>query len=304
MKNAELNIFIKKNLYLQLFQSRETFPNVSLLMGMWIESFTCIVFFLNVSSVTDSKVKIIDGDHLTCLFSLALKFLISKLSETLQEKFMQEIKIGIVCTAYSNGAFMNYVRDILHFEIAMAKTGVKYLHRKAHEYDLSIYFESNGHGTLTFKESVKSKIEKLNSFSMSSKDSQTLEFINIFISMFNKTVGDSLSAMICTESALKLLDMTVDDLYEIYKELASINVKVKVGNKHAFKTNEDETRLTEPIIIQSAIDEIVQKYKGSRCFVRPSGTEDIVRIYAESTTESEAVEIAELIKKAILASNI
>ena len=34
------------------------------------------------------------------------------------------------------------------------------------------------------------------------------------------------------------------------------------------------------------------KYPRGRCFVRPSGTEDVVRVYAEATTEEAADNLA------------
>lgn len=43
-----------------------------------------------------------------------------------------------------------------------------------------------------------------------------------------------------------------------------------------------EDKVIEPAYFQTQIDEIIAKYPGSRGFIRPSGTEDIVRIYAES----------------------
>ena len=33
-------------------------------------------------------------------------------------------------------------------------TGVKYLHHKAVEYDIGVYFEANGHGTAIFSDSA------------------------------------------------------------------------------------------------------------------------------------------------------
>lgn len=42
----------------------------------------------------------------------------------------------------------------------MSPNGVKNLHPRAHQYDIGIYCESNGHGTFTVKES---KIEILKS---------------------------------------------------------------------------------------------------------------------------------------------
>lgn len=237
-----------------------------------------------------------------CLFGLTLKYLIEKLSKSLQVRFLQEIKIGVICTAYSNGAFMNYINNVLNFPLICAKTGVKHLHQKAKNFDIAIYFESNGHGTVYSNEEVLKKIQKLNCFIESSKDSQNLELISIFLSMFNRTTGDSLSALIAVESSLKLNNMNLNELYNIYTELESINVKVIVKNKNVFIPNEDDSRLIEPIEIQNKIDEIVKTYSNSiaRCFVRPSGTEDIVRIYAEAATLQDAKCVAQIIKDCIL----
>lgn len=53
------------------------------------------------------------------------------------------------------------------------------------------------------------------------------------------------------------------------------------------KTTWDETRCIEPYGLQQDIDSLVADVgnKRARTFVRPSGTEDIVRIYAECNTE-------------------
>lgn len=37
-------------------------------------------------------------------------------------------------------------------------TGVKHLHHKALEYDIGIYFEANGHGTVIFSNSAREEI--------------------------------------------------------------------------------------------------------------------------------------------------
>lgn len=253
---------------------------------------------------SNDEIKMIDGDHLTCLFALTLNNLVNNLSSNLRAKFYNNIKIGVVCTAYSNGAFMNYIQKTLGYTLLVAKTGVKHLHHKAKQFDLAFYFESNGHGTVYSDEGINSKIEKLNCFIESSSDSQTLELISIFLTMFNRTTGDSLSAFIATESSLKIMNMNAMELYNIYTELECFHLKVIVKNKNVFIPNEDETRLLEPKHIQENIDQVVQKYSNSdaRCFVRPSGTEDIVRIYAEAKTLKEAKEIADLVEKNILES--
>lgn len=40
-----------------------------------------------------------------------------------------------------------------------------------------------------------------------------------------------------------------------------------------------------PAGLQEAIDSLVKKHKKARSFVRPSGTEDVVRVYAEAETQ-------------------
>ena len=42
--------------------------------------------------------------------------------------------------------------------VRLAKTGVKYVHHVALEYDVSIYFEANGHGTMLFSDSAVAAI--------------------------------------------------------------------------------------------------------------------------------------------------
>lgn len=54
--------------------------------------------------------------------------------------------------AYANGASTDYLKN-LGLDVVFAKTGVKHLHEKAAEYDIGIYFEANGHGTILFSES-------------------------------------------------------------------------------------------------------------------------------------------------------
>lgn len=40
-----------------------------------------------------------------------------------------------------------------------------------------------------------------------------------------------------------------------------------------------------PAGLQEAIDRLVKRHKMARSFVRPSGTEDVVRVYAEAETQ-------------------
>lgn len=79
---------------------------------------------------------------------------------------------------------------------------------------------------------------------------------------------------------------------------ASYQSIVKIQDKSIIKCNDDETRVVEPISIQKIIDEKITKYKNGRSFVRPSGTENAVRVYAEASTKEEAIELSKEIMKA------
>ena len=74
----------------------------------------------------------------------------------------------------------------------------------------------------------------------------------------------------------------------LYQDLPNRLVKVVVSDRNVFKTEDAERRLTGPPGLQQKLDELVKKYDGGRSFVRPSGTEDVVRVYAEATHRPQA----------------
>jgi phosphoacetylglucosamine mutase len=74
----------------------------------------------------------------------------------------------------------------------------------------------------------------------------------------------------------------------LYVDLPNRLVKVVVEDRHAFQTEDAERQLVSPKGLQSKIDDLVRRYDGGRSFVRPSGTEDVVRVYAEAAIKSQA----------------
>ena len=74
----------------------------------------------------------------------------------------------------------------------------------------------------------------------------------------------------------------------LYVDLPNRLVKVVVPDRNAFRTKDAERRLVSPPGLQYKIDELVRRYEGGRSFVRPSGTEDVVRVYAEAVLKSQA----------------
>ena len=55
-------------------------------------------------------------------------------------------------------------------------------------------------------------------------------------------------------------------------------------------TTDDETRLVAPAA--TALDDLMAAVPQGRCFVRPSSTEDVVRVYAEAATQAGADALA------------
>lgn len=95
----------------------------------------------------NGKFRLLNGDKITVLIGLFIKDLCFNIPNQ-----TNTLNIGIVQTNYANGASTNYIKKFLdNFKITCAKTGVKYLHHAAKQYDIGIYFESNGHGTVLFK---------------------------------------------------------------------------------------------------------------------------------------------------------
>lgn len=87
--------------------------------------------------------------------------------------------------------------------------------------------------------------------------------------------------------------MSMDDWHRMYRDLPSKQTKISVANKDCIKCADDEMTVVSPPALQEALDQaMAQQGAMSRCFVRPSGTENVVRIYAEASTRADANALA------------
>ena len=66
-----------------------------------------------------------------------------------------------------------------------------------------------------------------------------------------------------------------------------------MADRTAVTTADAERRVVTPAGLQERIDELVANYQDGRSFVRPSGTEDVVRVYAEAATRDAADQLSE-----------
>ena len=114
--------------------------------------------------------------------------------------------------------------------------------------------------------------------------------------LLNQTVGDAISNMLAIEFALAYFDYSLSDWIDrtYGPDLASKHVKIHVKDKSMFipNVNNADRTLMSPQDIQVFIDGLVMTmrdiHNDSRCraFVRPSGTENVLRVYAEAPTDA------------------
>lgn len=246
----------------------------------------------------DGKFRMLDGDKIT---TLVASFIVRLVKDAGLEDSQERIKVGVVQTAYANGSSTKYLSEVrgraamerIHayymqrLPVTCVPTGVKHLHHAAAErYDIGVYFEANGHGTVLFSSTAQRTIAAHEP--STAAQAIALGRLKDGIDVINQTVGDALSDMLLVEIALHHMSYTMETWDKLYSELPNRLVKVKVGDRNAFVTEDAERRLVRPPGLQVKIDELVRK-TGGRSFVRPSGTEDVVRVYAEAQEPDNAV---------------
>jgi len=236
-----------------------------------------------------NKFDIYDGDHISSLILLyILDVLRSKIDTIASVNYHKEIKIGVIHTAYSNGGFIDFVDNIIKTNERINKTfksfnrpqiiidrvcvptGVKNLIKKANEYNIGIYFEANGHGSLIVN----------SNFGL-------YELIDLG-RIFNTIIGDAIMNMIGIKHIIDKMDLKLDQLNEIFVKRYSKQVKLTVKDKSIYKPSYDQTELIEPKVVADNIRLIMKEYEGCRAFVRPSGTEDVLRLYVENNNSGSA----------------
>lgn len=193
-------------------------------------------------------------------------------------------------TAYANGASTDYVTKNLSLPVVCTPTGVKYLHHAALRFDIGVYFEANGHGTILFSPAALKTIATHDP--KSPAQASALETLQALVDLINQTVGDALSDLLLVEVILAHKGWGPADWINTYVDLPNRLVRVEVANRNAFVATDAERRLEKPPGTQEEIDKLVGKYKQGRSFARASGTEDAVRVYAEASSRAEADDLA------------
>ncbi|KAI0988792.1 hypothetical protein GJ496_005218 [Pomphorhynchus laevis] len=246
---------------------------------------------MGISNDNKRQIRLLDGDRICVLMAKYLIDRLSRLSKT--REYLPSI--GAVQTAYSNGNCTQYLRDILNLPVIITDTGVKNLHLEAYtNFDIGVYFEANGHGTVLFNKKVKSRLKSLSESASNLKDREIYNALFNLSRLINQTVGDALTLLLDIECVLSYFKMSCRDWYNLYDNLynkllkwtpSSVpdNVeKNKVKQKLVIKG--PECICIQPSDLANGIKNLLDKYSNNkvRAFVRPSGTERAIRIYVEA----------------------
>ncbi|XP_075410946.1 phosphoacetylglucosamine mutase [Tenrec ecaudatus] len=233
---------------------------------------------------------LIDGDKIATLIGSFLRELLLEIGE--------DLKVGVIQTAYANGSSTRYLEEVMKVPVYCAKTGVKHLHHKAQEFDIGIYFEANGHGTVLFSKGAEMKIRH-RAQELEGNQRKAAQILENIIDLFNQTIGDAISDMLVIEAILALKGMTIQQWDALYTDIPNRQLKVKVADRQVISTTDAERRALTPPGLQDVINGLVKKYRLSRAFVRPSGTEDVVRVYAEADSQESADNLAREVSLAV-----
>ncbi len=210
----------------------------------------------------NEKFCLLDGDKICALIAYYISKKISNVNN-----------IAVIHTRYSNRAFIKYIKK-LGIKTVCTKTGVKNLHIEALKYNIGIYFEPNGHGTVLFNKSTPG--------------------VKNFKKFFHPSIGDGIMNLMAILYILQDTGINIyfwDDLYYNYPcKLYTLKVK----DKNIFVNNENETCLNQPIILKNYIDDLTNE--NQEIFIRPSGTENCIRIYIESSSNKNIDQLFSLIR--------
>ncbi|KAF4674202.1 Phosphoglucomutase-3 [Perkinsus chesapeaki] len=243
----------------------------------------------------DMKWHLLDGDKIAALLA---EFIQTQLNQA-GLKDDDDCQFAAVQTAYANGNSGRFIRNKLGARVELAKTGVKFVEAVAHEYPIGMYFEANGHGTVVFKPEALAKFNGILADDKASKRAKEAASRLLGLSwLINQAVGDAISDFLAVEAVLTVNKWSIGEWDAMYEDLPSRQGKIYVKDRTVVKCTADETAAYAPEALQPAIDALVAKKESGRAFVRPSGTEDAVRIYAEAKTEKEANELAFEVAKA------
>lgn len=260
----------------------------------------CVFFATSSGGAHPGLARLLDGDKTAALVAQHVAALAAAASLPL--------RLAVVQTAYANGGSAAFLRSLgapgcappsLTVDVLRTPTGVKHLHAAAERYDVGIYWESNGHGAALFSDHALKLIN-----SKAASDSPEARALAAIALASNPAVGDGLSGALIVDAVLRLKRWGLDEWDALYAELPSRQLAVRVADRAAVRTAPgDESIAAAPAGLQAAVEAAVAAAGGggasARAFARASGTEDVVRVYAEAATQHGADALAAHVARAV-----
>ena len=248
-----------------------------------------VVYFVPTGK-EDGSVTLFDGDRIAALLARWAAHLVSTLPPA-----DPPLTVGAVRTAYANGAAVEAALAALGGEAAvpLARTGVKFVHATATAFDVGVYFEANGHGAVLFSDRFKQA-------AASAAGTPAGDAAAAALAASNQAVGDALSALLLVDAALCTLSLTPPAWGALYTDLPSRQTVVWVADRTVVAMNAVESAAVAPAALVAAVDAAVSRAGArARAFARPSGTEDVVRVFAEAETQAQADALAVEVAQAV-----
>ena len=122
------------------------------------------------------------------------------------------------------------------------------MHVAAKKFDVGVYFEANGHGTIVVKDSL---LERLRGETTASS-----RLLLSFFSIINMYVGDALADLLAIEAILAVKKMSIASWDGLFTELPNRMLKVIVEDRFLYKTTDAERVLVEPQGLQEKINKL------------------------------------------------
>lgn len=246
---------------------------------------------------------LLDGDRIAALFALTFKTLLERAG------LADRIQLGVIQTAYANGAATSYLEGVLGVPVHFTSTGVKYLHKAAETcFDVGIYFEANGHGTVLAKPFVLEMLLECTGAQekglVKIPVGEAARTLQRLLSLSNQLVGDGIADLLLVEAMLRIMNLDIKTWAGLYTERPSTLVKINVNDRTKIVTTDADRKVVKPLGLQEEIDVILKTVADGRAFARPSGTEDVVRIYCEASTKEHAKHLSHEVQSLLAKYNL
>uniref|UniRef100_A0A1I8FA22 PGM_PMM_IV domain-containing protein n=1 Tax=Macrostomum lignano TaxID=282301 RepID=A0A1I8FA22_9PLAT len=157
---------------------------------------------------------------------------------------------------------------------------VKHLHKRAKTSTSGVYFECQTVTALCVQ-----RPGSIGYILAAGEKVEAARELRLVMDLINETVGDASLCAAGSGARAGRGGLGRGRVNACYTDLPSRQLKVSVANRVGVTTTDAETALRAAGGTAAAvIDDLVAATQRGRAFVRPSGTEDVVRVYAEGAT--------------------